>query len=241
MALNFNGVDLPNGFDITSLVVSTPKVDIRTLDSPARRGLIRTGGKFGNRTVQIALVLKSGTNAENIVKLGELYAWLQADEPKPLYLPDMTGAYLLAECDTYPPMDLNKAAEEFDIAFTCHRPEFISAIESSAEVNSRFTIGGGLPTWLTIKQTLAEAVTDPMWTLGTGETIQLSGEVAAGELVIDCEKESVTLDGDDITDQATLESELGLCLAPGDHQIIGSSGAGGTVYWRNVRLWGWNE
>lgn len=241
MALNFNGVDLPNGFGITSLVVSTPKVDIRTLDSPARRGLIRAGGKFGNRTVQITLAMESGTAAENIAKLGELYAWLQADEPKPLYLPDVTGAYLLAECDTYPPMDLNKPAEEFDISFTCNRPEFIAASESSAEVNSRFTIGGTLPTWITIKQTVSETITNPMWVLNTGEIIKLEGEIDAGELVIDCEKEIVTLDGNNITEQATLESELGLCLAPETYQVVASNGAAGSVYWRNVRLWGWNE
>lgn len=241
MALNYNGVDLPSGFGITSLVVSTPKVDIRTLDIPTRRGLIRAGGKFGNRAVQITLVMESGTVAENVAKLGELYTWLQADEPKPLYLPDVTGAYLLAECDTYPPMDLNKPAEEFEIAFTCHRPEFISVTEYSAAMNSRFTIGGSLPTWLTIKQTITSGLTNPMWTLSTGEIIQLSGDVDAGELVIDCEKEIATLDGVSITDQVTLESELGLCLAPDSYQIIGSSGAGGTVYWRTAKLWGWNE
>lgn len=241
MAMNFNGVDMPNGFGITSLTVSTPKVDTRTLDIPTRRGLIRAGGKFGNRTVQVTLVMESGTNTENIAKLGELYDWLQTDEPKPLYLPDITGAYLLAECDTYPPMDLNKPAEEFEIAFTCHQPEFISASESSAEVNSRFTIGGSLPVWPTIRQTITTAITDPMWTMDTGEIIKLSGEVGAGKLVIDCEKEIATLDGSSVTDQVTLESELGLCLAPGVHQIIASSGAAGNIYWRNARLWGWNE
>lgn len=241
MALNFNGVDLPSGFGITSLTVSTPDVDIRTLDIPARRGLIRAGGKFGNRTVQISLVMQNGTNIENIAKIGELYAWLQTDEPKPLYLPDMTGSYLLAECDTYPPLDLNNSAKAFDIAFTCHRPEFISATEYSAEVNSRFTIGGGLPIWPTIKQTIASTITDPMWTLSTGEIIQISGDVDVGELVIDCEKETATLDGVSITDQVTLESELGLCLTPANYQIVGSSGAAGMIYWHTAKLWGWNE
>lgn len=239
MALTFNGSALPNDFDITYLVVSTPRVDFRTVDIPDRPGLIRAGRKYGNRTVQIGLAFNANNNvATTSQKLALLYAWLQSNGPAPLYIPGNSSSYLLAECDTFPPMNIAKPFDEFQIAFTCHRPEFFAATESHVAINNNVTIGGALPVWPEIRQTISSAITNPIWSFEDGSYIELQGEVDAGNLVISCDTEKVTLDGVDITSMVTLASTLGISLAPGQHRFIGAAGAGGSMYWRNATLWG---
>lgn len=232
MILNYNGNDLPGDVGVLGWTVSTPAVSPRVVDVPGVRGKIRTGGKLGSRAVTIRMVLLGDTTTARLEALDALNGWCYAEEPKPLFLPGRTDRYLLAECDGYAPPDLGGPDEEFEVSFICHCPDYIAVAEQSAQ--GLFSVGGTVSTPIRMEQTLSTALTDPVWTIdGAARTIRLSGEVDAGLLVIDSEKGAVTLDGVDISDQATLDSDLHFFLEPGSHAVTAPTGVTANIYWRN--------
>lgn len=231
----FNGKPMPERVGITSFVVSTPTVSFRSIDIPMRRGQTRAGRKYGGRAIQ-AFVVLTGTGLEdNLDIVRELTEWLQTDEPAPLFLPDQPNAYIMAECDTFPPLDLGHMDTEVQIAWTCHNPDFVEVIERTAKVGREFVVGGTLEVFPTITWEISADVENPSWMLDDKPLLTLDGSLSAGRLVIDCEREKVTLDGEDITQMATLESTIGITLAPGKHRLTGD---GGVVHWHNATLWG---
>ena len=232
MILNYNGNDLPAGIGVLGWSVASPTVSPRVMDVPGVRGKIRTGGKLGSRSVTIRMVLPGDTAAARIAALDALNGWCHAEAPKPLYLPGRADRYLLAECDGYAQPDPGASGEEFEVSFLCHCPDYIAASEQSAQ--GLFSVGGTVSTPIRMEQTLSSALTDPVWTIdGAARTIRLSGEVDAGLLVIDSEKGAVTLDGVDISDQATLDSDLHFFLEPGSHAVTAPTGVTANIYWRN--------
>lgn len=236
--LKFNGNPLPSGVGITALTVSTPDIDFRTVDVPDKRGEIRAAKKMGKRVIQITLALLGDSVAENVNILRELNDWCYSYEPAPLYLPSCPNHYINAECDTFPPYDLAKLGGECQIAFSAHDPAFLKSQRSYASCNgSAFRVDTKLDVYPTIEQTITETITNAGWVIDTNKSITINGDIEAGLLVIDCEKEAVTLDGVDITDQVTLASTLGFKLTRGQHTVITYNGAGGYIYWRDALLY----
>lgn len=232
MKLNYNGSDLPAGIGVLGWKVASPAVSPRALDVPGVRGRSRTGGKLGSRSVTIRMVISGDTAAARIAALDALNGWCHADAPKPLFLPGRDDRYLLAECDDYAAADPGEPGEEFDVSFVCHCPDYIAAVEQSAQ--GLIPVGGTVSTPVRLEQTLSDTLTDPVWTIdGATHTIRLMGEVDAGQLIIDSEKGAVTLDGVDISDQATLDSDLHFFLPPGNHVVTAPTGVTADVYWRN--------
>ena len=231
MVLRYNDNELPAGVGVLGWMVSTPVVLPRTVDVPNARGTKRTGGKLGERSVVIRMVLLGDSVAENIAILDALNAWCYADGPKTLFLPGREDRYLLAECDCYAPPDIGAADEEFTISFICHTPEYID--ESEMMGSGVFEVSGVLDTPVRLETALSAALTDPVWMIdATAAVVRLSGSVDAGKLVIDTELGKVTLDDVDITDQATLDSDLYFRLTPGNHTVSAPAGVVTRAYWR---------
>lgn len=231
MALRYNDNELPAGVGVLGWIVSTPVVLPRTVDVPNVRGLKRTGGKLGERSVVIRMVLMGDNVAENIAIMDALNAWCYAKEPSALFLPGREDRYLLAECDCYAPPDIGTADEEFTISFICHTPEYIDDSEMTG--SGVLEVGGVLDTPVRMETVLSTALTDPVWMIdATAAVVRLSGSVDVGKLVIDTELGKITLDDVDITDQATLDSDLYFRLAPGKHTISAPVDIVTHAYWR---------
>lgn len=237
--MNFNGKNLPDGVSVLGWTVYSPSVEIRTVDIPGRRGMTRTGGKLGARAVSVRMVIDHNITDKRVTILDGLNAWLYSDGPAPLYLTGRADEYLMAECDKYADPNMEAYGEEFEISFICHQPEFISAdlYEATYASSNTMRVRGMLPTPIMIKQTFATKQTDPSWTLNRRVIVALDGEVLPGEIVIDTEAGTVTLDGEDITSQASLDSELWLQLAPGSYSWAPSDTTGNPrISWRERKL-----
>lgn len=231
MVLRFNDNELPQGIGVIGWVVSTPAVLPRTIDVPGARGMLRTGRKLGERSVLLRLVLLGDSVAANIAAIDALNAWCYTSEPQPLFLPGRDDRYLLAECDCYAPPDISMPGEEFTITFICHTPEYIDDAEMSG--SGVFEVGGVLDTPVRLETVLATAIADPVWMIdATAHVIRLSGAVGPGKLIIDTELGKITVDGDDITDQATLESDLYVRMMPGKHTVSAPPSVTTRAYWR---------
>ena len=233
--LMFNNKPLPAGVQMVSYTLWSPEMELRTIDIPAQRGLMRTGSKIGARSVRLDLVIESNSKWETTAIAEKLRAWCMSDGVAKLKLPSIPAYYLLAECEQYPPPDMSKPWEQFECSFKCFRPEFISETEYSQEVPSAaLHIGGNVTTPLEMQFTAASDLTDPEWTIDD-HVIALTGTVTAGVIRIDTSEEhaKITNNGDDITSQATLESDLAIMLAPGTHTVTAPTGLTGTAKWRN--------
>ena len=228
----FNGKPLPNGVHLTEFNISTPQVQRRTIDIPDVRGLIRTGGKLGNRAVTLTYVMLADSITERMELWGRLVEWCKSDGPAPLILPGMGDRFLTAECQTFP-NDVIGQWDEEDIVFQCDVPEFQSVREKHATLQggtNTVRIGGNLTTPVTLTLTVP-ALSSPTFMIG-GHAIEF-GDLEAGRMIIDTERATVTLDGDDIAMNASLGSDLRIFLDPGANTVILPAGVTGTIAWRD--------
>ena len=233
--LTFNGKPLPSGVRLLGYTIWSPEIDLRTIDIPSQRGVMRTGSKIGPRSVRVELVIEANNTWEAASIAANLRAWCLSDGAAKLKLPRLSSLYLLAECETYPAPDMAKPWEAVEVSFKCFRPEFLSETEFSAEAPASIVIGGNVSTPLEMTFTLAAETTNPTWTVDD-YTIALSGTVSAGTVHIytDPEKAKVTNGlGEDLTNLVTLESDLAIMLDPGSHTITAPTGVTGTAKWRN--------
>jgi phage-related protein len=230
--LRFGGIELPPHVGLLGYKLGSPQVDVRTVDAPARQGLIRTGRKVGGRTVTLELaILADGAGAMDAE--AALLAWCHREGPAELYLPGRMDRYLMAEVQSYPEADHSKPGETFNLTLFCADPVFHAALEHSAEAPGSFITLGTAATSLQILRTFDAEVSTPAWRVDDRWLMRLTGGVGPGTMVIDTATGTATLDGEDITDQFTLESDPCFTLAPGLHEITGSPG---TVRWRDCYI-----
>ena len=230
--LTFNGRALPAGVKMLGYTLWSPEVDLRTIDIPEQRGLMRTGSKIGSRVIRFDLVMEANNTWQATEIARKLRAWCMGVGR--LKLPRMTGLYLEAECETFPAPDMSKHWEPFECSFRCFRPEFISEQELSEAAPGTVYIGGNLSTPVLMTFTLASDTENPVWGVDDHQ-IAINGTLTAGTVVIDTDEEHAKIisDGDDVTGLATLESDLALMLEPGEHTITAPTGVTGTCAWHN--------
>ena len=235
----FHGENMPDGVSVLGWTVYSPESMIRTVSVPQRRGMIRTGGKLGARSVVVRMVIDENNTDKRIAIVDDLNRWLYTDGPAPLYLTGRVKEYLMAECDKYADPNIEAYGEEFEISFICQQPEYIGAqlMQKAYASGDTIRVGGALPTPVQIRQTFSGKVTDPSWTLNRRVIVALEGDVPAGTVEIDTETGTVMLDGEDITAQASLDSDLWMQLAPGSYQWAPSITTGSpTISWRERKL-----
>lgn len=232
--LMFNGKPLPMGVKMVGYTLWSPDVQLRTLDIPSQRGVLRTGSKIGSRSLRLELVIESNNTWQTTAIAENLRKWCLSDGAAKLKLPNLSSVYLLAECERYPAPDMAKPWEPFEVTFMCFRPEFISETVYSEDAPGDIMVGGTVSTPVRIVTTLAAEATDPTWTIDD-YTIAVSGTVSAGVVVIDTADEAakITNDGVDITNLITLESDLAIMLEPGTHTVGFPEGLTGTCSWQN--------
>ena len=230
--LSFNGKPLPAGIRLEGYTLTTPKIQQWTVDVPQRLGVIRVGRKIGNRVASLRLTLWGETFLDYAAAAEAISNWAYSDGLAPLILPGREHGYLLAECTAYPSPDMGAPYKSFDVDFTAPSPEFIAAAASRVGISGSPRIGGTLETPVRLECAIPSALSSPSWTIG-GHTMQLSGSVDAGALVLDSETGVVTLDGDDVTSMLTLASDTVFTLPPGSVTIAAPTGVTGTLSWRD--------
>lgn len=229
----FNGKSLPEGIGVLGWTVSSPAVTLRSLELPGVRGRVRAGSGMGTRTVNVRVLLLGNGLAENIALLDALNAWCFSDGPAPLFLPGRTDRYLLAECTGHAHPEMAGADAEAELSFTCLVPEYFSAQERSCVSDGFADMGGSLSAPVRMECLVETKLQSPVWMIDAGvHLIHLRGSVLPGYISIDTERGVVTLDGVDISDQLTLDSDPAFMLSPGSHSFMFPVGVSGTVYWR---------
>ena len=136
----------------------------------------------------------------------------------------------MALCTAYPVQSSREYWEILQIQFTAYDPAFLALDEYRQPVTLPVTVMKDEPPAMRIEQHVASPLTSPSWMLGT-QTITLAGTVGVGDLVIDFNRQTVTLNGVSIMDQMTIDSRF-FMLQRGANQIVTSNGAGGMLCWR---------
>lgn len=233
--LTFNGKTLPAGVKLIGYTLWSPEVELRTLDVPSQRGVLRTGGKIGARSLRLDLCIEANGAYEATMIAERMRIWCLSDGPAKLKIPRRDDVYLEAEVENFPAPEMDKYWEPFEMSFRCFRPEFVAERLSMDSAPGTITIGGTLSTYIGLNlTTVGSDLLDPEWTID-GHLIKLEGSVPAGVLYIDTDpvRASVTLDGDDITNMVTLESDLALMLEPGEHTITTPNNMSTFITWRD--------
>lgn len=215
---------------IIDIVNAAPDVQTVTQSMPLQDGQRFIRRTRGARVITVTFVLLEQDAMRRRVYIAALTAWLGTSAPAKLRItPEPTG-YLMALCTLYPGQSSREYWEILQIQFTAYDPAFIALDEYRQPVTLPVTVMRSEPPIMRIEQHIASPLTSPTWTLGT-QSIVLSGSVGVGDLVIDFEWETVTLNGASIMDQMTMDSRF-FALERGANQIVTSNGAGGALCWR---------
>ena len=109
----FNGRPLPVGVKLICYTLCSPEMELRSINVPGQRGLLRTGSKIGARSVRLDLVMEANNSWQASQIAAQLRAWCMGDGLGKLKLPRLPALYLEAECETYPAIDMSKHWEPF--------------------------------------------------------------------------------------------------------------------------------
>lgn len=232
--LMYNGRPLPVGVKMIGYTLWSPAMELRTIDIPTQRGVLRTGSKIGARSVRFDFVIEAENTWQATVIAQELRKWCMSEGAGKLKIPRLPGVYLEAECETFPAPQMDKPWEPFEASFYCFRPEFISEQELTANVPGPLQIGGTVSTPVLLEFASPSQLVNPVWTIDA-HTIALNGTISPGLIEIDTSEDraKVTVDGEDLTGLVTLESDLAIMLDPGAHTVTGPAGLSGSCRWRN--------
>ncbi|MBD1373711.1 phage tail family protein [Hazenella sp. IB182357] len=96
--LIYNGVEQPSFIRLGKINNQThPPISLITTEIPGRAGSYLHGSKYGDRVIQVALILVADSLSDLEKKRTELNLWLIHDEPKKLVLPESSDKYYLAK------------------------------------------------------------------------------------------------------------------------------------------------
>lgn len=230
MSIKFNNVDLET---IAPVKIDDIRVSPVQLTAIARERAILPGSDFvrtraGNRTVTITFALLEMDRNDREAHLSAITNWAKCDKEYKLNLPHFSDRYLMAVCTSRPEPSYRMWWEsKLRLVFTCYEnPFWTSSTEKTIACSSTaFTVDGNAPPLMQIKNTYAAAATDQSWGDGTN-TLTIS-EIAAGNLVIDLNKQTAKLGSNTLMGAVTYTSKFPVPKA-GSMKVTGT----GTVYWR---------
>lgn len=228
----FDGVEMNEvaPVNVLDVIVSSPPVNVTTLDIPLRAGAKFVRSKIGMRMVTVPFLLMEDDEEKRRTHIADIIEWATTEHECALLSTPESEGYLMAVCSQYPNQSSRDFWEVLTIVFTASEPRYTACAENINPAGSYMFVTHKEPPQLTIKQTIDVSITDPVWRLGS-EYVKISGAVTPGELVIDFDKESVTLNGQSISEQVTIDSTF-FSLKKGANLIECENGAGGVAHWR---------
>lgn len=230
-AFSFNEKDIEevsSGIRILDVIVGAPAIEIETIKPAAADGVIFTRQKYGTRPVDVlfAVVEENPIRRRNI--FDALAVWSHSREEKKITIQNYAG-FLMGICSSFPPVSIRNYGEILTISFRCSNPFFDTVSWNAVPYGTPF-INTGFPSmsWK-IKQTITDTLTNPTWDFGN-EQIAFS-VLTPGELEIDGQKQTATLNGNSVLPALLLGSRF-FTIQPGQNTLDVQNGAGGTFYWR---------
>jgi phage-related protein len=183
---------------------------------PGRAGELLLSGRIPPRVLRVKLFLDPAHRFGN-EELSELkhrlYAWLACEDGAVLWVPgDPDLEWHDVICTGASPWTTGEGDASCELEFTCFDP--IAYGDSITETSTAFTVGGTWPTWPVF---VIEAENGDYLQVACGrQIIRVDAVFTGGEdVVIDCARETVTIDGVDARADVALSSEF-FCLEPGD-------------------------
>ncbi len=227
--VNFNGVDLTDiaPAEIGYVEIQNPKIDTTSVDRPQRNGSYFVRRRVKERKIVVTFTLFDDSMEQRDRYAAAVRAWCSTNAPAPLYLPHHDGEYLMAVCTDVPDFNTLERWETLKMTFTAFDPEWISGAEMAAACGAPFLVGGSEPPLIQLKHTVIETLDGISWTLDELHTFSLAGAVTPGEIIVDFNRKTITLDGLSVMDQFPLTQDIPDIL-PGVHTITGS----GKLCWR---------
>lgn len=212
---------------VVDVVVSPIKQAVTTVKRASMPGedFVRIRGE--TRTITVTFALLENDRDARRESMETVRRWAAGDRPGRLMLPDRIGQYIEAVCTTFPQLSVREWWEVCQMVFTAYDPFFVSAAENSSACGTPFMALGSQPPKMQIRATLSAAVDNPSWTNGK-QTISLTGSIGPGALVIDLDKQTITLNGASIMSAYAFPASDFIVPALGYNNIKGT----GRVYWR---------
>lgn len=230
--VEYNGVTLESvaPVRIIDIVLSPPAVTVTAQSHALTDGARFVRCKRGERTVTITFALLTEDYAARRAQLAAITAWASSSALAPLSIITEPGGYLQAICTAYPAQSGRQFWEVLTLTFTAYDPRFIGCVEYTLPVLRPVIVAHNEPPLMRIEQDITTSISSPSWALEDSK-LQLSGAVGVGRLVIDFERQTITLNGQSIMNQFTIDSRF-FVLKQGANTVICTGGAGGTLYWR---------
>ena len=229
--VEYNGVTLESvaPVRIIDIALGSPAVAITAQSHALADGARFLRRKRGERTVTITFVLLTDDYAARRTQLAAITAWASSSVPAPLCIATEPGGYLQAVCTTYPSQSSRQFWEVLTLAFTACDPRFVGCAEYTLPVSRPVIVVHNEPPMMHIEQDVSASISNPSWALGAHK-LQLSGSVGVGRLVIDFERQTITLNDQSIMNQLTIVSRF-FMMKQGANAIACTGGAGGILYW----------
>lgn len=232
--VNFNGIDLSDVSEkirVVDVVVSSPSVNLTTINPALRNGDIFARKLFAPRTVSVSFTIMESRMETRAEIISDVVEWASSDEEKRLFVPQHADAFLEAVCTEYPEDSAANFWDVLTLVFRASNPFFHSIEEKSAAVGEKFTVVRSVPPDWRIEQDVTGQLTYPMWSVGSKQ-ISFSS-ISAGKLVIKSKDLSATLDGKSVIPSMMLGSRF-FSLKKGENLVDAQKGAGGIIYWREA-------
>ena len=229
----FNGVSLESKAPVSLIDITeqAPEVQVVQQENAARGGAHFARRSYGTRAITLTLALPCRDMAQRAAHIRSIVAWATSEAPKRLELPQYEGLYLNALCTSLPGVSAKNWWDTFEMEFTALDPAFYDGQEHSAALGEACVIGGTTNAKLWLTQRIETAITHPRWQLSPTHFIELAGEIAPGELLIDFDERFVTLGGVSLMQKVSLASRF-FSWMPGERSVTGTSGAAGMLHWQ---------
>ena len=221
----FNGVDLTDTIPvkIEDIVVSPIQ-----LNPVARQRAVQFGSEFvrmggGNRNITISFALLEIDYAERENAMQNLRNWARIGAEYTLELPQYTNRHLECAVVQLPDYSYRKWWEnKLKIVFTCfNNPYWTSNELVEVPCGNEFSIGGSAQPLISIERSGIRPLTNQTYTNGIGSMTFTT--IPAGNVVIDLNRQTASVDGVSIMQFYTPSSEW-IIPAVGASQIIQGEG-----------------
>lgn len=227
--IKYDGVTLEN---VANVMIEDIRVSPIALGVTARQRPIQFGSDFvrvtgGSRTVAITFAVLDNTPSTREATLQAVTNWARKDHECKLVLDNPSDKYLMCICTQLPEPSTRQWWEsKLRLVFTCYDdPYWNSNTRASVNCGTQFSPTGNAPPLMEITRTLSSAATDQSYSDGTN-TMKFT-TIPAGDLVIDLNKQTATVDGVSIMQYYTFDSKF-IIPKKGVQTITGT----GKIYFR---------
>ena len=224
----FHGVSMGNAAPVK---IEDIRVSPIQRTAVVRKRALLAGADFvrmqeGQRTVAITFAILEQDFARREQYIEAICQWATTEQPAPMALPYRGGKLLDVICTGLPEPSTRQWWESrLTLTFTAFDPYFYEPYERSANCGNAFFVSGDAPPRMRIERVLASAAQGQAY--GNGSESMTFANIPAGQLVIDLNAQTATVDGTSIMQHYAFASAF-LIPRTGTQTITGT----GVVKWR---------